>query len=112
MEYVISLAGIVLVLAPWFFGYHADSAATSTSVILGAIIFLVAGYRAIMKDKHAWEDWSAGIVVLLAIAAPFVFRFDAPAFWSALILGIIVAALAGYQVIVAWPAPSHPAGTT
>jgi hypothetical protein len=79
------------------------------SVILGAIILLVAGYRALARDRATWEDWVAGVCGVLAIVAPFVFGFTAPAMWTSIILGVIAAVLAGIQLFGTTPGAGTPA---
>lgn len=103
MDFIISGIGLALVAAPWLFGYHSNSTAMTTSVGLGLIIAVVAGYRAFTKDTRRWEEWIVVIAGLLAIAAPFIFGFAAPALWSFVIFGVFAAGMAGYQAFTGGP---------
>lgn len=104
MDYLISISGLALVAAPWFFKYSSNTTAMTTSVVLGLIICVVAGYRAFTKDTRKWEEWTVVIAGLLAIAAPFIFGFASPAIWSFVVFGVIAAGLAAYQAFSGGPA--------
>lgn len=108
MDYLISVAGLALVAAPWLFRYSSNTTAMVISVVLGAIICVAAGYRAFSKDTHKWEEWTVVIAGVAAIAAPFIFGFTTAALWASLILGVIAAGLAAYQAFIAQP---HPPGS-
>ncbi len=105
MDYIIALAGLALVGSPWLFRFSTNNAAMSSSVILGVIVLVIAGYRALAKDKGSWEEWTVGVAGVLAIIAPFVFGVSQAAIWSMVILGVIVAALAAYQLFAAAQQP-------
>ena len=97
MDYIISAAGLLLAVAPWIFRFSSNTTAMVISLVLGAVICVAAGYRALSKDAHKWEEWTVVVAGVLAIAAPFIFGFSTPALWSSLILGVIAAVLAVYQ---------------
>jgi hypothetical protein len=105
MYFITGLMGVAMMVAPWFFGYNNDNTALWTSLILGAAIVLVSGYKAIMQDTARWEYWIAGILGVAAIVAPFVLQFTAltAALWTSIIVGALVALVSGYEVIVAEP---------
>ncbi len=103
MDYIISLAGLALMVAPWAAGYTGNATAMWTSIVLGAVVLLVAGYRAVADDQQRWEEWTAGAAGIVAIAAPFVLGFPQPATWASAVLGLVVAGLAAYQVFYALP---------
>lgn len=97
---VTSLVGLALVIAPFILGYSLQPTPLWTSLILGAMITLASGYKTLTEDRANWEGWVAGIAGIVAILAPFVLGFSAvsAALWTNIILGGIVAVLAGYQV--------------
>jgi len=107
MYWTIGILGLALIVAPFVLGYSGDTNALWTSIILGAVVALVAGYKALTKDVAKWEDWVAGIAGLLAVIAPFVlFSAQTTAVWTSVILGLVVAILAGYQVFFVKPKPA------
>ena len=69
-------------------------------MILGALIVIVSVVKALIHDVENWEYWIAGLAGLAAIAAPFLLGFNdiTAALWTSLILGLLVAGLAAYQV--------------
>lgn len=102
MFWVTLILGLALVLAPFILGYNNNAPALWTSVILGAVMALVSGYKAAVKDVADWEYWVAGIAGLLAVIAPFVLGFSAQAtaMWTVIILGVLALIASAYQVFV------------
>lgn len=100
MYWVNMVLGLALIAAPFALGYSDTSTALWSSIILGAIIALASGYKAIAKDKAHWEEWVDLVAGIVAVLIPFALGFSAltAALWASIILGIIVAALAGYQL--------------
>jgi hypothetical protein len=90
MNWATAIAGLVMVVAPFLFGYSGNPAAVWTSLILGVII-AVLGYLKYFK----WATL-AGVVTLVA---PFILGFNGvgAALWTCLVVGAVVTLLAGYQ---------------
>lgn len=104
-DWVNAVLGLALIVAPYGLGYSDNVPALWSSIILGVIVLLAAGYRAITKDTARWEEWVAGIAGLLAVIAPFVLGFSAlaTAVWASVILGALIAILAGYKLFFLQP---------
>jgi uncharacterized membrane protein HdeD (DUF308 family) len=100
MYWLTGILGVLLILAPFGLGYRVDSVALWSNIILGAIVVVASAIKGLFPDETRWEYWVAGIMGILAIIAPFVLHFStvATALWASVILGIIVAVLAGYEV--------------
>jgi hypothetical protein len=98
--WLITILGLVLIVAPFVLGYSGETTPMWTSIILGAIVALSAAYKALARDEARWEAWVAGIAGVLAVIAPFVLGFSAltTAMWTSVVLGIVVVILAGTQV--------------
>ncbi len=90
MNWATAIAGLVMAVAPFLFGYSGNPAALWTSLILGVII-TVLGYLKFFK----WATL-AGVVTLVA---PFILGFNGvgAALWTCLVVGAVVTILAGYQ---------------
>ena len=101
MYWLISILGLALVVAPWALGYSGETTPMWTSVILGAIVFLVAAYKAMAQDEAKWEAKVAVIAGALAVIAPWALGFSAltTAMWTSVIVGVVVVILAGTQVL-------------
>jgi hypothetical protein len=108
MFWLTGILGLVLILAPFVLGYQNDPTALWTSVICGAAVVVVSGYKAWAHDKAIWEYWVAGIAGVLAVLAPFALGFSAlvTAMWTSIVIGAVVAVLAGYEVFFMQPASS------
>ncbi len=100
MYWFISILGVLFLIAPFILGYSANGAALWTSLILGIVVALSAGYKAVAKDAAKWELAVAGVAGVLAVLAPFILGFSshAGAMWTSIILGGVVAILAGRYV--------------
>ncbi|MCL5951750.1 MAG: SPW repeat protein [Chloroflexi bacterium] len=100
MYWLTGILGLALILAPSILGYGANATANWTSIILGAVVVVVSVVKALAKDVGKWEYWVAGIAGVLTVIAPFVLGFSAhaTALRTSIILGAVVAILAGYQV--------------
>ncbi len=99
MDWIIAAWGLLLFIAPFVLGFSASMAALWTCIVLGLVIALAAGYEAIVKDEARWEMIVAGIAGVLAVLAPFILGFtsNATAMWTSMIVGLIVAILAGWN---------------
>lgn len=100
MQWLISILGLALIGSPFAFGYSTNPTALWTSIILGAVVALVAGYKAITRDETQWEDWVDVVAGLLVLIAPFILGFStlATALWVSIVLGALLVILAGYQL--------------
>jgi drug/metabolite transporter (DMT)-like permease len=91
MDYVI---GVLLIAAPWLFGFHSDGADTWVPVILGAGVILyslftdyeLGAVRRLPMPTHLMLDLGGG--VLLAIS-PWLFGFSEKVWAPHLIVGLI-----------------------
>lgn len=108
MFWMTGILGLLLIAAPFALGYSTDPTALWTSVVLGAVMVVVSGYKAWVQDRTTWEYWVAGIAGLLAVLAPFILGFTTLvlAMWTSIVLGAVVAILAGYEVFFVQPASS------
>ncbi|MEJ2710219.1 MAG: SPW repeat protein [Anaerolineales bacterium] len=100
MYWITGILGLALILAPFVFGFSANTSAMWSSVILGAVITLASIVEGWTRDDRNWEYWVVGLAGILAILAPFVLGFSSVsgALWTAIILGAVVALLAGTKV--------------
>ena len=65
---------------------------------LGAVIALVAGFRALSKDKSSWEEWATIGAGALAILLPFILSLKTAATSTGLVIGAAVIVLAALQL--------------
>jgi hypothetical protein len=101
MYWLTGILGILLIIAPFVLGYSSDSPALWSNIVLGVIVLIVSAIKGFIPDKTRWEYWLAGLMGVLAILAPFVLHFTAVgiALWTSIILGIVLAVLAGYKAL-------------
>jgi general stress protein CsbA len=94
MYWITGILGLALILAPFVFGFSANTSAMWSSIVLGAVITLASIVEGWTRDDRNWEYW------VVAILAPFVLGFSSVsgALWTAIILGAVVALLAGTKV--------------
>jgi VIT1/CCC1 family predicted Fe2+/Mn2+ transporter len=98
--WILSILGLLLVISPFALGYNNDTNAMWSSIVLGAVIALVSGYKALARDKGVWEDVIDVIAGVVAIAIPFVLGFSSitVALWTFVVMGILVVLLSGYDI--------------
>ena len=97
------IGGLWLIVSPYVLGYSANMRATATDVALGVLIALLYAYRTISKNENAWLNgsdagWWIFILSLVVIGAPFgLGTATAARFWNDIIVGFILAILAGWN---------------
>ncbi len=103
MYWLTSILGLALILAPFALGYNTNPTAMWSSIILGAIVALASGYKAITADRHVWEDVVDVVVGVVAIAIPFALGFNVitAALWTFVVLGVLTILLSGYNFYMA-----------
>lgn len=106
MFWLTGILGLALIVAPYVLGYATNPTAVWTSLILGALVVIVSGYKGLTHDVANWEYWVAGTLGLAAVILPFVLGFSAQAS-ATLVLGALVAILAAYQVFFVKPPETH-----
>lgn len=87
--------GAWLIASPWIFGYSTMGAAAWDSVVVGALIFLIALSRVVSLVGPAPARVNI-VLGLWTIASPWIFGYAAgePAMWNSVAVGIAVTLLA------------------
>lgn len=100
MKWYISILAVLLILAPFVFGYGNQPAAVWVSIILGAVA-LITGFM----EKYRW----AAIAGVLAFISPWILGFSStPAgLWTSLVLGALIAIPAGVKGFRSEPQAAH-----
>ena len=90
--------GGVLFLAPWIFGFAAEKPAALNAWIAGLLIAGVALTTFFAFDL--WEEWLNVAIGAWAAISPWVLGFagSAYAMWSHVVIGVLVALLAGIEL--------------
>jgi hypothetical protein len=91
------LLGIWLLVSPWMFGYRAaGSAAIWNSVIVGALIAILAAINCFSRYIHTTPNWINVLLALWAMISPLVYGYTANTggLGDNLILAILIAAFA------------------
>ncbi|UUP19541.1 SPW repeat protein [Nitratireductor thuwali] len=92
------VAGLGLLLSPWYLGYTAETHAAWNAWIVGAAVTLIA--LAALLAFHQLEEWANVVLGLWAVIAPWVIGFSAiaSAMWVHVIAGLVVAVLAAISL--------------
>lgn len=98
-----AVLGLWLIAAPFAFGV--SGAGLWNAVIVGSLIAIVGGYNWYLTTKGeevsvAGASFNA-LLGLWVIAAPFLFTPGTTALWNDVIVGAVVASLAGYNAYAA-----------
>jgi hypothetical protein len=94
-----AVLGLWLIAAPFVLGV--SGAGLWNAVVVGSLIALASGYNWYLtttdEDVNRLVAYSAAVLGLWVIAAPFVFGVGTAAMWNDVIVGAIVASFAGYN---------------
>jgi hypothetical protein len=97
------ILGLWLIVAPFVLLYRGISAALWDNIIVGIIIAVLAGWRALGKEsvRMTVTSWVVALLGLWTIIAPFVLHYagNASAMWNGVVVGIAVAILATYRAL-------------
>jgi hypothetical protein len=91
------LLGIWLLVSPWVFGYQAaGQAAIWNSVIVGALIAILAASNCFAQHVHTSPNWINVLLALWAMISPVVYGYTAntAGLGDNLLLAILIAAFA------------------
>lgn len=110
-DWLTGIVGVWLIISPWVIGYGMPGGGTSASVtaisaspvalnfILSGVIALVLSGAALLAYRM-WEEWIEAIVGLWLIASPWLLNFTGsrPAFWSAVLSGMVIVVAAVWNL--------------
>jgi hypothetical protein len=95
-----ALIGLWFVIAPFVLGYSGQTGAMWTSIVGGAILFVLGGWAALDENtrRQRWVQYVNGLVGIWFVLFPFVFALSAtPAIlWTSLIGGIVALVLSAW----------------
>jgi hypothetical protein len=99
----------ILFVSPWVLGFTTEMAAAWTAWATAIVIAVFAG-AAIVKFAE-WEEWANLVLGLWLVVAPWIVGFTnaIAARWTHVVLGLLVAAVAGWGV---WFVRIHKSATT
>lgn len=97
--------GLWLLISPFTFGYSGSKGALAAfwnSVIVGLLIGAISLSEALAKETPA-TSWFVSVLGIWMVFAPYLLDYVAitPVLRNSLIVGLVVAALAGYQAMQA-----------
>jgi uncharacterized membrane protein HdeD (DUF308 family) len=100
--------GALLFISPWVLGYSADAYAGWTAWIGGILIAALA--VAALAAFAQWEEWVNLALGVLVLVSPWVLGFAAnlAALWAHVVLGLLVAVLAAWEL---WQVGQKPHAT-
>lgn len=107
------LLGLWLLASPWVFGYQTvGTAAMLNSVVVGALIAVVAAGRLASLRTSVGLSWVNVVLALWTIASPWVYGYAANigGVRDNVILGVIMAALAIWSASATVANERHPTG--
>jgi len=100
MYWITGILGLAFVLAPYVLGYSNITAALWTSILIGGATIVVSWIEGAQRDREQWEYWTAAVLGVVAIVAPFIFGFgeQAAATWTSVVVGGLIALFAGSKL--------------
>lgn len=100
MSWTNGILGLLLLIAPFTFGYSGLRAAFWNSMVIGILIAAFSFWEAFNVESSGVSS-ILSVLGIWTIFAPYLLGYAAirSAFWINLIIGLIVAVLAGYQAM-------------
>jgi hypothetical protein len=102
LSLVVVLGGLWQIVAPFLLGFADEQLVVRNAIISGILLVLFAGIGAFGIGRWSstlvrTSDWLACLTGLWLAISPFVLRYQeiVPAFWSALIVGLVSFVIAG-----------------
>jgi len=102
LSLVVGLGGLWQIVAPFVLNFADEQTAMRNSIICGILLVLFSGLAAFGIGRWSWtvvqgSGWLASLTGLWLAVSPFVLRYQevVPAFWSALIVGLVSFIIAG-----------------
>lgn len=99
------ILGLWLFASPWLLHFTGATAAARNAWIFGAIIAVLAA--ATLYEVQRWEEWTNVVLGLWVAISPWLLRFsgDQVTMRNALIVGILVLCIAGWEL---YELPARP----
>lgn len=100
MYWVTGFLGVLMIIAPFIFGYETNIAALWASIVTGSLVAIASYLEGVEKDRDNWEYWTAEILGIFAIASPFLFGFTnhTGAMWSSISIGFLISFIAASRL--------------
>lgn len=103
LSWIVALFGLWEVIAPFLLGYSATGAAMWDAIIIGVVLIVLAGWAALVNQEGTIKSlsWINAVLGLWLIIAPFILAYSsvAAAMWNDIIVGVVVAVLAGWAAL-------------
>jgi len=100
LSWLVALAGLWEVLAPFILGYSAVTVAMWSAIIAGVVLIVLAAWAALTEDIRLDRNlaWLSAVVGVALILAPFAFGYSivGTAMLNDIIVGIVVVVLSAW----------------
>lgn len=102
------IAGAILFLSPWVFGYAGEAAAAWNAWIFGALAAVIA--LGAVLSYRPWQEWVNLFAGLWTIVSPFALAFTgvSVAMTTHLLAGLVIAIASGTKL---WTSRNRPLST-
>ncbi len=104
LSWLVVLLGAWEVVAPFILGYSNAANALGDAIILGIALIILAGWAALANQDSTVKtlSWINVILGVWLIIAPFIVQYAnvAAALWNDIVVGILVAVLAGWAALI------------
>ncbi len=103
LSWIIALAGLWEIVAPFIFGMTATTAFLWDAVIVGLALLVLGVWAALANDENTvkYLNWINAVLGLWLIIAPFVLSYSsaAAAMWNDIIVGLVALALGAWAAL-------------
>jgi hypothetical protein len=99
--------GILIAVAPWFFGHTQFDAVTINALIVGLVVVVIAGFEFV--DQNRWEEVVSLLAGVWLMISPTALGYGGRPAQAAIVLGALVVLLSALEL---WQASNRGGSTT
>ncbi len=114
LSWIIALAGLWEIVAPFIFGMTATTAFLWDAIIVGLALLVFGVWAALADDENTvkYLNWINGVLGLWLIIAPFVLSYSnaAAAMWNDIVIGLVALVLGVWAALSVGSHGQQPMG--
>jgi hypothetical protein len=100
LSWLVAVAGLWEVLAPFILGYSATTVAMWNAIVIGVVLIVLAAWTAFSENVRFDRnlEWFSALMGVWLVVAPFILAYSTTgvAMWNDIIVGVVVIVLSAW----------------